>query len=183
MLLAVNRDAGRWAQSGRPAVRFAVNLSSSRLAGPGLVQELDELLRSWPLNRADLELELTEGMLMQTPEAAAATLEELRGLGLSLAIDDFGTGHSSLAHLKRFAVHRLKIDRSFVAQVTADARDRAICQTIVELGHNLGLEVVAEGVETSEQAWLLADLGCELAQGYLFGRPAPLEKMIERQGS
>ncbi len=183
VLLAVNRDAGRWAQSGRPAVRFAVNLSSSRLAGPGLVQELDELLRSWPLNRADLELELTEGMLMQTPEAAAATLEELRGLGLSLAIDDFGTGHSSLAHLKRFAVHRLKIDRSFVAQVTADARDRAICQTIVELGHNLGLEVVAEGVETSEQAWLLADLGCELAQGYLFGRPAPLEKMIERQGS
>jgi len=117
-----------------------------------------------------LELELTEGCLMEDAKAARATLEALRAHGVSIAIDDFGTGYSSLAYLKHFPIQRLKIDRSFVGDLPDDASDAAIARAIVHLAHSLHLETVAEGVETPAQRDFLAALGCETAQGWLWAR-------------
>ena len=111
--------------------------------------------------------------MMDDVERASATLARLKELGVNIAIDDFGTGYSSLAYLKRFPVHRLKVDQSFVRGLTTDRDDAAIVKAVIQLGHSLRLKVIAEGVETDEQLAALHDLGCDEAQGYLFCRPVP----------
>jgi len=116
-------------------------------------------------------LELTESILLQDVDAAIQTLQRLREMGVKLSIDDFGTGYSSLSYLKRLAVNKLKIDQSFVRDLTHDPDDAAIVKTIIQLGHNLQLTVIAEGVETSEQLAFLHNYGCDEAQGYLISRP------------
>jgi EAL domain-containing protein (putative c-di-GMP-specific phosphodiesterase class I) len=130
-------------------------------------------------------LEVTESVVMEQPEASATVLRALKDLGVRVAMDDFGTGYSSLAYLRQFPFDLLKIDRAFVAGVTASDQDRAIVRTIVDLARALGLTVVAEGVETPEQLAVLRELGCEVAQGYLFARPQPAEGVtaILRAGS
>jgi EAL domain-containing protein (putative c-di-GMP-specific phosphodiesterase class I) len=129
-------------------------------------------LQRYRIPAACIELEITESMLMGDVQQATAVLGELRALGVRLAIDDFGTGYSSLAYLSRFAVDCLKIDRSFIQDVDSDRERALITSAIVTLGHHLGLQVVAEGVETAEQLAFLSANHCDLVQGYLLGRPA-----------
>ncbi|MCE9579401.1 MAG: bifunctional diguanylate cyclase/phosphodiesterase, partial [Deltaproteobacteria bacterium] len=161
-----------WRADGHTSLRMAVNLSARQLERAGLVDCVGKCLARHQLPPPCLELEITESTLMNDVARTAAVLSELRAMGVRLAIDDFGTGYSSLAYLTRFAIDALKIDRSFVDNVTLDEERATVTRAIVTLGHHLGLEVVAEGVETVEQLAFLTAIGCDLAQGYLLGRPA-----------
>jgi Amt family ammonium transporter len=133
------------------------------------------VLRATGLAPELLQLEITESAAMADADGAVTTLRQLKGLGVRIAIDDFGTGYSSLGYLQRFPVDLLKIDHRFVGGLARDEGDAAIVRAVVGLAHTLGLRVVAEGVETAEQSQRLRELGCELAQGFLFGRPVPAE--------
>ena len=161
------------AEARMPALRVAVNVSPRQFKSGDLVGFVEDTLRQTGVAAESLELEITEGMMMDDVERASATLARLKELGVSIAIDDFGTGYSSLAYLKRFPVHRLKVDQSFVRGLTTDRDDAAIVKAVIQLGHSLRLKVIAEGVETDEQLAALRDLGCDEAQGYLFCRPVP----------
>uniref|UniRef100_UPI001C3080E7 EAL domain-containing protein n=1 Tax=Achromobacter sp. GbtcB20 TaxID=2824765 RepID=UPI001C3080E7 len=157
----------------RRALRMAVNLSAKQFKDENLSQFVLSALDDTGLDPKLLELELTEGTLMDDAKATMATLERLRGIGVYLSIDDFGTGYSSLAYLKRFPVDVLKIDRSFVHDIETDAGSAAMVAAIVSLSHDLGMRVIAEGVETAPQREFLRERGCDEIQGYLFSRPLP----------
>ncbi len=131
------------------------------------------MLAANQLPASQLELELTESVLMEDSDGLAAPRQRLKAMGLSLSIDDFGTGYSSLSYLKRFAINSLKIDRSFVRDMESDANDQAIITAIIAMAHKLNLDVVAEGVETREQALLLRQFNCDQIQGYWISRPLP----------
>jgi len=138
--------------------------------------EVAKLLGRWNVAPAALELEIAENTILTNLTRARDVLERLDALGVRLAIDDFGTGHSSLAHLARLPIDVLKIDRSFVHNMAADSGDAVIVRSIIDLAHNLGLEVIAEGVETEQAAQTLEGLGCDILQGFLLARPAPAEE-------
>ena len=174
------RQAAIWRRSGMGDLHVAVNLSAVQLREAGLLDTVIEALAATGLPPHLLELELTETMLMEHRDHLAATLEGLSALGVRLSIDDFGTGYSSLSYLKRFPVHGIKIDRSFVADMIGKTDAITIVRAIVGLGHSLGLSVVAEGVETPEQLDLLAAEGCDHAQGFLLGRPMPADAFSRR---
>ena len=161
-----------WRAAGWTQLRIAVNLSARQIAHPGLVDCVRRCLNRFGLPAECIELEITESMLMGDLQHARQVLGDLRAIGVRLAIDDFGTGYSSLAYLSKLAVDSLKIDRSFIHGVEADREHALITSAIVTLGHHLGLQVVAEGVETSEQLAFLTANKCDLVQGYLLGRPA-----------
>jgi diguanylate cyclase (GGDEF)-like protein len=174
-------EIGRWvleracaqvARASGPAVHLAVNVSPRQFADPGLVDEVAGILRGTGLAARRLTLEITEGLLLEDACAVGPTLEALRRLGVRIALDDFGTGYSSLAYLRRFPIDRLKIDRSFIGGLHRDPEANAITIAILGMAGALDLPVVAEGIETEEQAWALHDLGCGFGQGYLFARPA-----------
>lgn len=152
------------------ALSLSVNLSARQVAQPDLLDQIKEALETSKLSPHCLKLEITESVVMENAEAAALMLKQLRSLGVQLSIDDFGTGYSSLSYLHRFPLNYLKIDRSFVSRLTTD-NDNAIVRTISTLARNLGMEVIAEGIETEEQYQQLKMLGCEYGQGYLFSRP------------
>lgn len=156
------------------ALSLSVNLSGRQVAQPDLVEQIQQALEESRLNPHHLKLEITESVVMENAEAAAQTLKQLRALGVQLSIDDFGTGYSSLSYLHRFPLNYLKIDRSFVDRMTTDGDD-AIVRTIATLARNLGMEVIAEGIETEEQYKRLKALGCEYGQGFLFSRPVNVE--------
>ncbi len=149
----------------------AVNVSAKQFVQPDLVGQIAQILYESGMAPFNLRLELTESVTMRDEERATRILRELKTLGVRLCMDDFGTGYSSLSYLRRFALDILKIDRSFVSDMMENAESREIVKTILSLGSNLGIEVVAEGVETAEQVSLLQSLGCEYAQGYFFSRP------------
>lgn len=165
------RQMQAWQAAGLDLGRVAVNLSVLQIEQQRLAEQVAGILRETGLAPERLELEVTESTIMRHPDKALATLRELKTLGVRLTIDDFGTGHSSLAVLKRLPFNRVKIDQAFVREIGRDANDEAICRTVIELGRNLGLETVAEGVEREEQAAFLRAEGCGFAQGFLFGRP------------
>jgi diguanylate cyclase (GGDEF)-like protein len=152
------------------SLSLSVNLSARQVAQPDLLQRIKDALETSKLNPHCLKLEITESVVMENAEAAAQMFKQLRSLGVQLSIDDFGTGYSSLSYLHRFPLNYLKIDRSFVMRLTTD-NDNAIVRTISTLARNLGMEVIAEGIETEEQFQQLKLLGCEYGQGYLFSRP------------
>ncbi|PWV64890.1 EAL domain-containing protein [Plasticicumulans acidivorans] len=172
-------QARAWRLAGLPPLRIAVNLSALQFAQAGLVQRVEEILADTELSPGELELEITESVLMRDIEGAAQTLRTLHARGVSIALDDFGTGYSSLAYLKRFQIDRLKIDRSFVRDICADPDDAALTQAIVAMARNLHLSVIAEGVETSTQQRFLCEHGCDEAQGYLFSHPLPAAEVTE----
>jgi diguanylate cyclase (GGDEF)-like protein/PAS domain S-box-containing protein len=159
-----------WQDAGLPPIVVSVNVSPRQFRHESLVQTVAEALRSTGLEARYLELELTESMVMHDAPQLVAMLDELKELGVKIAVDDFGTGYSSLSYLKRFPVDRLKVDRSFVEHMTTEADDATIVRAIIALGHNLGLKVVAEGVETAQQARALRAYQCDEAQGFLFAR-------------
>ena len=158
---------------------MAVNLSVWNLQDPTLVDALKAIFATWNIPPSCLELELTESAMMANPDRALEVLTNLNAMGVRLAVDDFGTGFSSLAYLKRLPVHSLKIDKSFVIGMAHEENNATIVRSTVELAHNLGLSVVAEGVETEEVMGLLARLGCDTAQGYHLGRPMPLADIAQ----
>jgi diguanylate cyclase (GGDEF)-like protein len=156
-------------------VSVAVNVSARILRDDSFPHEVERLLAEARVESRWLHIELTESMVMEDPERAVEILGRLSSMGISLSIDDFGTGYSSMAHLKRLPVDEIKIDKSFVLDMAVDASDAVIARSVVDLGHNLGLSVVAEGVETPEVLAQLEAMGCDQVQGYLFSRPLPAE--------
>jgi EAL domain-containing protein (putative c-di-GMP-specific phosphodiesterase class I) len=160
-------------------VPVAVNVSAVQFRRGHLVAEVAHILAQTGLEGRYLELELTESVLMDQA-AAADTLEGLRNLGLSLAIDDFGTGYSSMSYLKRYAIDKLKIDRSFVTDLLTDPDDVAITRAIISMGKALNLTLIAEGVEKKEQLELLREFGCDQYQGYLTSLPLPAGEFAAR---
>jgi diguanylate cyclase len=157
----------------------AVNVSTRNLLDIEFPAQVKGLLHAWGLDSARLQLEITEDAVLTDPVRTKAILEELAAMGIGLAIDDFGTGYSSLAYLKRLPIRQIKIDRSFVMGMASDEDDATIVRSTIDLGRNLGLEVVAEGVE-SEPIWnVLRELGCTIAQGYYLSRPVPPAELGE----
>lgn len=167
------RQIAAWRREGFAVPRIALNIGARHFQQPRLVDHIRELLAHHGVDGSALELEITETTAMHDAEATALTIDALRGLGLQITIDDFGTGYSSLAYLKRFAITGLKIDRTFVADIPASRSATAIVNAIVATAHALDLRVVAEGVETRDQAELLAASRCDEAQGFLFAAPIP----------
>jgi predicted signal transduction protein with EAL and GGDEF domain/FixJ family two-component response regulator len=171
------QQARAWHEQHGRAVRVAVNLSARQFKDENLAQMVLAVLDDTGLEPQLLELELTEGTLMDDAQATLATLEQLRAIGVYLSIDDFGTGYSSMNYLKRFNVRALKIDRSFISGLPQDAENAAITRAIIAMAHGLKLAVVAEGVETDEQLALLEQYDCDIAQGYLLGHPVGHERI------
>jgi EAL domain-containing protein (putative c-di-GMP-specific phosphodiesterase class I) len=170
---AACRQIREWRDAGLRVPPVAVNLSARQFASDSLVDDFLEAMTQYQVAASDLEVELTESVLMADPDRANEVLQRLHGLGVRISIDDFGTGYSSLSYLKRFPAQTVKIDRSFISGLPNDADDVAIIEAVIAMAHSLGLAVVAEGVETDEQLAALRRLGCDEAQGYLLGRPMP----------
>jgi EAL domain-containing protein (putative c-di-GMP-specific phosphodiesterase class I) len=173
VLQSACRQAREWLQMypASPPLFVSVNLSVKQFNQPDLVENIASLLDQFKLPPRCLKLEITESVFSDNIEAAVGLLTQLRDLGVQLSIDDFGTGYSSLSYLQRFPIDTLKIDRSFVMQMMENEENLAIVRTIVALAQNLGMDVVAEGVETEDQLTLLRKLECENGQGFLFSTP------------
>ena len=161
----------QWIQSGMRAITLSVNLSSVQFRHAELPELVSRLLSDAGLPPERLELELTEGVAMHNPVSAIAVMDDLHQRGIRLSIDDFGTGYSSLSYLKRFKVYKLKIDQSFVRDITTDPDDKAIVGAVIGLAASLGMKTIAEGVETEGQLDFLRSEGCDEVQGYHFSRP------------
>jgi EAL domain-containing protein (putative c-di-GMP-specific phosphodiesterase class I) len=167
------RQVAAWDAAGIHVPRVSVNLSVHQVNHVDLVPLVASVLDETGIGATRLELEVTESMVMRDVERSSAVLRDLCALGITVALDDFGTGHSSLAKLTELPLHRLKIDRSFIRDVGFHQTGEAIINATVVLARSLGLVTIAEGVETAEQADFLRGAGCDIAQGYLFGRPVP----------
>jgi EAL domain-containing protein (putative c-di-GMP-specific phosphodiesterase class I) len=166
-------QVSRWQNHFNRDIHLAVNLSGRQFLHHNLMKSIEDAAKQYNLRPHTLEFEITESVAMHNAEDSIGIMRQLKNLGLSLALDDFGTGYSSLSYLKRFPIDKLKIDKSFVRDIPADANDLAIVSAIIAMAHALGLSVQAEGVETRAQADFLAECGCEYAQGFLFGRALP----------
>ncbi|HVR84861.1 MAG TPA: EAL domain-containing protein, partial [Planctomycetota bacterium] len=169
-------QAKAWQEAGLPALSVAVNLSARQFRTTDLCGTVRQALEATGLEAGRLELELTESVIMDGADEAAATLQKLKDLGVRLSLDDFGTGYSSLSYLKRFPFNTLKMDRSFVSELPRKSEDTAIAKAIIALAHGLSLSVIAEGVETLEQLEFLRTHECDEAQGFLFSRAISAEQ-------
>jgi len=171
-------QARAWLDFGLRGFAVGVNVSARQFASGDLAQRVQRVVRETGLDPAYLELEVTESVAMQDAEQTVETLDALKDIGVRMSIDDFGTGHSSLSYLKRLPVHRLKIDQSFVRDMTSDRNDAAITRAVIALAKSLRLKVIAEGVETEEQRKMLARYGCREIQGYLIARPSSASDLV-----
>ena len=179
ILYTVCRQNKRWIDEGYEPMRVSVNLSARHFKSIDLVESIAQVLKDTQLPASYLELEITEGALMDDVELSTKILMSLRELGIKIALDDFGTGYSSLSYLKRFPIDVLKIDRSFIMDMHEDPQNEAIVNAIIHLSHSLNLEVVAEGVEKQQELEHLSNLGCNEVQGFYISRPAPAEEFIQ----
>jgi EAL domain-containing protein (putative c-di-GMP-specific phosphodiesterase class I) len=167
-----------------PPLSVGINITPKQFTYPGLAGEIKAAFQKTGIDPASVDLEITETIAMADATSSASIFGELKALGTHLSIDDFGTGYSSLSRLQSFPVDTLKIDRAFISRMEIDAETHEIVRTVVALAHNLGLNVVAEGVETEQQVELLKHIGCEMAQGYLFSkpvRPEVIEQLLRNQ--
>lgn len=165
------RQIAQWRDEDSMNVKVSINLSAIQLRDTDVVETLHHALAAHDVDPALLELEITETVLMDSAENYLDAINGLRALGVKLSLDDFGTGYSSLSYLNRFPLDRIKIDRAFVHDMLDAPGDLAVIKSIIELGHELGLKVVAEGVETEREAQILRGIGCDELQGFLFARP------------
>jgi EAL domain-containing protein (putative c-di-GMP-specific phosphodiesterase class I) len=182
------RQMSVWQARYRPDVPWSmsVNLSSKHFIQPDLIEHIDRVLQETELDPRSLRLEITESVIMGHTESATSLLRQIKERGVGLSMDDFGTGYSSLSYLHKFSFDILKIDRSFVGRIGPNGEHSEIVATIVALAHNLGMRVVAEGVETAEQRDQLRALSCQYGQGYLFSRPVPpaaAEAILEKEAA
>jgi diguanylate cyclase (GGDEF)-like protein len=173
------RQCAAWRLAGQPSLRVAVNVAAAQFRRGDLLDVVRSALEESHLDPRFLEIELTESAVMTNPEDSAAMLEQLSRMGVLVSVDDFGTGYSSMSYLRRFPIDKLKIDRSFIAELTTRVDDASIVQAIVSLAHSLRLKVVAEGVETLEQLKFLQSIGCDQYQGYHFSPPLPPAEFAE----
>lgn len=173
----VCQQIAEWQRGDIGAVEVSVNVSGHQLIEGDLIADIARILAQTGVAPHWLEVELTEGSLMENTQHTIASLQRLHAMGVKISIDDFGTGYSSLAYLRRFPIDTLKIDIAFIREVTTNPQDAAITRTIIELAHSLNLRVVAEGVETQAQLAFLKDAGCDQIQGYLFSRPLPVDTL------
>jgi EAL domain-containing protein (putative c-di-GMP-specific phosphodiesterase class I) len=173
------RQCAIWQRAGQPPLRVAVNVAASQFRRGDLFEVVRGALQASELDPRFLEIELTESAVMTNPEDSAAVLEQLSRMGVLVSVDDFGTGYSSMSYLRSFPIDKLKIDRSFIADLTTRADDASIVRAIVSLAHGLRLKVVAEGVETLEQLKFLQSVGCDQYQGYHFSEPLPAAEFAE----
>lgn len=173
----VCQQIAEWQRGAIGAVEVSVNVSGHQLIEGDLIADIARLLAQHGVAPHWLEVELTEGSLMENTQHTIDSLQRLHAMGVKISIDDFGTGYSSLAYLRWFPIDTLKIDIAFIREVTSNPQDAAITRTIIELAHSLSLRVVAEGVETQAQLAFLKDAGCDQIQGYLFSRPLPVETL------
>jgi len=170
-----------WVNRGGPSCTLAVNVSSPQIC-PQFTRDIAAALAATGLPPAQLELEITESVLIGNADAALDCIAEWKRLGVQVAVDDFGTGYSSLSYLSRLPVDRLKMDKALIRGMTMDSRDATIVRAVISLGRELGFTVLAEGVETEEQLDMLAALGCQQAQGYLFAVPAAANEALAVMG-
>ena len=175
-------EAAGWEQQGMP-LSVAVNLSTQMLLDNDLAKEVGRLLFKVGVPASRLEVEVTESSIVSDPRRAGAVLQGLNDLGVRIAIDDFGTGYSSLVSLKQLPVSSIKIDKSFVMAMEESEDDAAIVRSTVDLGRNLGLDVVAEGVESPAALARLAEFGCDYMQGYYLSRPIPSDRLVKWLGA
>ena len=173
------RQAKSWMQAGLPPIVMAVNLSAVQFRHADLPKLVTSILHEEGLPPEYLELELTEGVAMRDPHGAIAVMNDLHDRGVRMSIDDFGTGYSSLSQLKKFKVYKLKIDQSFVRDISTDPEDKAIVAAIINMATSLGLQTIAEGVETAGQLAFLREQGCDEMQGYYYSRPLPADQFAE----
>jgi EAL domain-containing protein (putative c-di-GMP-specific phosphodiesterase class I) len=176
VLRAVCGQIREWQKVGLTVRPVAVNLSARQLVSRDFGPVVERILREEAVDPRLIELEITESSLMSNTEDAARTLEYLSNLGVSISIDDFGTGYSSLSYLKRFPLDALKIDRSFVRDLTTDNEDATITRAVISMARSLGLKAIAEGVETEGQLAFLIENGCDQIQGYYYSRPLPADE-------
>jgi len=169
------RQHRSWIDAGLPPLRLSVNLSPIQFREEGVVDLVRNTLERTGIRPESLEIELTEGVMLENSKVTFDSLQSLNDLGVTFSLDDFGTGYSSLAYIRRLPVHRLKIDQSFVHRLGHDGQDDAIVRAIIDLGHSLDLKITAEGVETSGQLERLQELGCDEVQGDLISPPLPAE--------
>ncbi|MHB1207810.1 MAG: EAL domain-containing protein, partial [Rhodospirillaceae bacterium] len=174
MLGAAIRQARVWVDKGI-SVKIAANLSARDLSNRDLPGDVARLLEAHGVPASALILEITESAVMEDPTHALEVLAQLHGMGLTLSIDDYGTGYSSMAYLKRLPVQEIKIDKSFVLKLASNRGDAILVKSTIELGHNLGLKVTAEGIEDEESLKILQAYGCETGQGYFISKPIPAE--------
>ena len=173
VLEAACKQLEAWAGTALDDIRVAINLSAKLFGEQTVDEDIIEAVNRHGFQRNRLELELTEGILMNNVEATVQTLTRLKDLGMKIAVDDFGTGYSSLSYLKKFPIDTLKIDRAFVSDIDTGSYDRSICAAIIALAKSLDLKVIAEGIETEEQLQHLRFLGCDEIQGFFFAKPMP----------
>ena len=173
------QDAARWMAEGAPEVRLNVNLSPKEFEQEHMFHRLRGLVTSCGVDTRKINLEVTETSYIAHPRETMQVLQEIEKLGISIWLDDFGTGHSSITHLQHFPLSGIKIPGTFVSEIPADPRSRAIVKSLLSLAHEMKLEVIAEGVETHEQLDFLRDYGCEYIQGFLFSKPMELEEFLE----
>jgi diguanylate cyclase (GGDEF)-like protein len=179
---AAVRQVRAWTDSG-VSMPVAVNLSARNLYDPKLFERIEAIVTTWGIDPKLLEVEITEGALVEDTQTARAVLTRLSALCGKIYIDDFGTGYSSLSYLVSLPVHALKIDRAFVIQMTKSRQARSVVESVISMAHALGMRVVAEGVETAEDAAILRELGCDEAQGYFFGKPVPAAEFKSGSGT
>ena len=168
-----------WQDELRTPVRMSVNISPRHFLEDNLPGQLNRVIRETGINPKNLDLEVTEGLIIQNVDRTVEIMREFKALGGTVSIDDFGTGYSSLAYLKRFPLDKLKIDKSFVNEIDKNMKDEGLAKTIITMGHGLGLEVVAEGVESRRQLAKLKELECDIIQGYYFSHPLPADELTK----
>ena len=177
MLLTACKQLRAWQKRVDSDLTVSVNLSARQFSQPDLVSTVVQVLEESGIKPETLELEITESNAMQNAENTIRTLRELKNLGVRISMDDFGTGYSSLNYLKRFPIDTLKLDQSFVRDVTTDNRDAAIVSAVISLAHSLNLQVVAEGVETEEQLAFMSQQRCDRIEGFFFSSPMSTEEL------